>query len=195
MMSVYKSPMLLACTVLSGVMFAGAANSQTKIASYAAKFSCGATPPSGGDTQDVVSGDYASSINISNPNNDKVVFDKELVFAQEEGVPPCQPIFIKTDSLAGGSAERVDCSLINKHINQCFKFLAPVHVEGFVRLSYLTNCLDANCGRVVNPLDVVGYYSARTSATTAAYSSPSVDVVVYPVQITFPNPVIINPEG
>src|SRR5262245_16901465 len=110
-MSIYKWPMLLACTALSGMMIAGPANAQTQMASYAAKFSCGATPPSGGDGQDVVSGDYASSINISNPNEEKVTFTKELVFAQEEGVSPCQPIVVN-DALAAGSAERVGCSLV-----------------------------------------------------------------------------------
>ena len=44
-----------------------------------------------GDAQDVVAGDYLSSINISNPNDESVVFTKELVFAQEETISPCKP--------------------------------------------------------------------------------------------------------
>jgi hypothetical protein len=181
-MSIYKSS-ALACTVLCGVMFAGGANAQQAVvASYAAKFSCGSPAH---DAQAVVAGDYATSINIHNPNPVPVVFDKEFVFALEEGVKPCTTNFVARETLAAGSAERVDCTLINKYVRQCFGLLAPVHVEGFVAVSYSTSCLDTNCGRVFNPLDVVGYYSSRTSSATSSFSSPSVDVVVYPVQLTF----------
>lgn len=165
-MSVAKTLMPLACTLL----FAAGAHAQIAppYVEYAAKFTCGQESPK--EPDDVVSGVYASSINIHNPQARLTVkFLKKIVVANREDSPLGRILILNKDEvLPPDRAERVDCILIHKALNQ-----APTaYVEGFVVLEVpRLSSPDA----VIQPLlDVVGKYTARALPPGSSVTTQSV---------------------
>jgi hypothetical protein len=119
---------------------------------YTAKFTCGTEVR---EVDDVVAGTYASSINIHNPQARLTVkFLKKIVVANREGSAPGAIRILNEDEvLAPDRAERVDCVLIHKALNQ-----APtVYVEGFVVIE-VPRLPDLPSFPL---LDVVAKYTAR----------------------------------
>ncbi|HEU0155469.1 MAG TPA: hypothetical protein VFQ82_05310 [Stellaceae bacterium] len=164
-MSVAKMLVPLGCAL----SFAIAAQGQSlppPFIEYAAKFTCGAESPK--EPDDVVSGVYASSINIHNPYAGLTVkFFKKIVVANREGAAP-GPVLILDDSafLRPDRAERVDCVLIHKRLNQP----PTAYVEGFVVIEVR---------RLLDPpfqplLDVVAKYTARPLPPNSGVSTQSV---------------------
>jgi hypothetical protein len=91
---------------------------------YAAKFTRGLG--SAKESDDVVAGVYANSINIHNPQEKTtVVFVKKIVVALREGtnIPP--PVVLQ-GNLRPDLADRVDCAFIAKAMG----LIAPFYVEG-----------------------------------------------------------------
>jgi hypothetical protein len=166
----HTRPALLPFSLLLCSIAGGAAQAQLSppFIEYAAKFACG---PLASDA-DAVVGQYATSINIHNPQAKLTVgFIKKIVVAKEEGQTP-QPPVIKEDKLGPDLAERVDCPVICALL-RCAT--PPPHVEGFVVIEVAPLAGTA----VVQPvLDVVGKYSARPRNGEVS----SFDVVPYAAQ-------------
>jgi hypothetical protein len=150
-----------------GLLFAVSAQAQiaAPYTEYTAKFTCGKESPE--ETDDVVTGVYATSINIHNPQAKVTVpFIKKIVVALREGtgfVPPkVFRAFLRPDQ-----ADRVDCIFIAKALN-----LAAPYVEGVVVLE-----VPPVAGGQIRPvLDVIAKYTAR--GTTGGVSTQSVVPVV-----------------
>ncbi len=161
-MSIVKMLMPLTCTLL----FAAGAQAQLAppYVEYAAKFTCG--QESAKESDDVVSGVYASSINIHNPQARlAVVFTKKIVVANREDLPIGRIVVLR-DVLKPDQADRVDCIFIDRALDQS----ATTYVEGFVVLEVPPVIGTAN--RIQPVLDVVGKYTARPP--TGSVSTESV---------------------
>jgi hypothetical protein len=132
---------------------------------YGAKFVCGKRAADA----DVLTGTYATTINIHNPQATvQVPFVKKIVVAKQEGQPFVPP-FSKKDNLPPDAAEYVDCPLIYRITG-----IAPgTPIEGFVVLEIPPVALST--GAKVPVLDVVGKYTARGATTTAV----SLEIVTY----------------
>jgi hypothetical protein len=161
----HTRPALSAFSLLLCSIAGGAAQAQLSppFIEYAAKFACG---PLAADA-DAVIGQYATSINIHNPQAKvAVTFIKKIVVAQEEGQTPPVPV-IREDNLRPDLAERVDCHVICALLH-C---VTTSHIEGFVVIEvaplYSTG--------VQPELDVVGKYTARSRSGEVS----SFDVVPY----------------
>jgi hypothetical protein len=161
----HTRPALLPFSLLLCSIAGGAAQAQLPppFIEYGAKFACG---PLAADA-DAVIGQYATSINIHNPQARLAVpFFKKIVVAHEEGQPPPQPV-VKEDNLGPDLAERVDCPVI------CALLHCPTpvpHIEGFVVIEV------APLSTGLQPeLDVVGKYTARSRNGEVS----SFDVVPY----------------
>ena len=141
----------------SALLLAAAAAAQSlppPFVEYAAKFTCGVEPR---EVDDVVVGTYASSINIHNPQARLTVkFLKKIVVANREGSGP-GPIRVLNDDeiLPPDRAERVDCVLIHKALNQ----IPTVYVEGFVGIQVPRVTIGTTSFQPL--LDVVAKYTAR----------------------------------
>jgi hypothetical protein len=128
---------------------------------YAAKFTCGQESTS--ESDDVVAGVYATSINIHNPQARLTVnFIKKIVVAKRENAGFLQPLVLK-GTLAPDQADRVDCPFIAAALK------TTVYVEGFVVLEVPPTSPTANVQPV---LDVVAKYTAR--GATGGVSTQSV---------------------
>jgi hypothetical protein len=123
---------------------------------YAAKFTCG--QESTKESNDVVSGAYASSINIYNPQSTVTVnFTKKIVVANREDTTIGRIITL-TDVLKPDQADRVDCPFIKKTLNQA----AATYVEGFVVIEVPRAASPTGSAAKIQPvLDVIGKYTAR----------------------------------
>ncbi len=120
-----------------------------EILSYSAKFICGSK---NGDFIQTVAGVYGTSINIHNPQEFTVGFNKKAVIAlpqrRERGkISPFVQEFLRPDEAMG-----VDCQDIRK------LYLVPPggFIEGFLVLRVPTET-----GAPPMELDVVGVYTAR----------------------------------
>jgi hypothetical protein len=159
---------MLSVSSLALALAAGSAAAQSlpppPFNSYAAKFSCGTTTVDA----DVVTGTYATSINIHNPQSQLAVsFFKKVVTAPEEGQGPGRIVVLSgpnLEVLPPDQAERVDCPLIVKALQ------LSGHIEGFVVIEVPRQ--PAGSTAAPPPLDVVGKYTARAGAS-------GFDVVVY----------------
>lgn len=129
---------------------------------YAAKFTCGIE--SAKETDDVVSGVYASSINIHNPQSTiSVPFVKKIVVANRED-SPIGRIVVLRDVLKPDQADRVDCIFIKKALDQA----TTAYVEGFVVFEVPRVSVTGTAPTVQPVLDVVGKYTARPLAGNVA---------------------------
>lgn len=141
--------------------------------SYAAKFNCGATPPSTATTEgeDVVKGMYKTAINIHNPNATRVSFLKKAVVAFPERSTIKGPISnIKNEFLDSDQAMEVDC----KDIRSLFAAGTNLytHIEGFVVIMVPP---DASSG-LIRELDVWGKYTARHRTGAGGIPDVTTDV-------------------
>lgn len=144
-----KTLVPLSCLML----LAGAAEAQLPppFVEWAAKFTCGQETQ---ETDDVVRGVYASSINIHNPQAKvPVEFIKKIVVANREGEKFVRPKILK-GALGPDQADRVDCLFIDKALN-----IAPgTYIEGYVVIE-----VQAGVDQPAPPLDVTAKYTARGS--------------------------------
>jgi hypothetical protein len=123
-----RSSILFASASLALALAAGNAAAQSlppPYASYAAKFACGTVTVDA----DVVTGTYATSVNIHNPQSQVPVhFFKKLVVANEEGQTFGRIVVLTPTTaleiLQPDQAERVDCPLIMSKLG-----LTTGHVE------------------------------------------------------------------
>lgn len=146
---------------LAGVLlFTVGANAQVGAAppyvEYAAKFTCGTESVK--EPDDVVSGVYASSINIHNPQAQLAVpFIKKLVIANREDTTIGR-IRVLKDVLKPDQADRVDCIFIRRNLD----IAATGYVEGFVVIEVPPVPSATGSAATVQPvLDVVAKYTAR----------------------------------
>jgi hypothetical protein len=140
--------------VLFALLFAAGARAQATppYLSYAAKFSCGTEDPT--EPDDVVTGTYATSINIHNPQAGVTVnFFKKIVVAQRERSDFVSPVILQ-DILGPDRADFVDCIFIRTVVP-----VALPYFEGFVVLQ-----VPQDTTGVQTLLDVVAKYTARPSA-------------------------------
>jgi len=162
----------LSCAWLLGMVLAVGAQAQATppYLSYSAKFTCGTE--SAAESDDVVTGVYATSINIHNPQAGVTVpFVKKIVVAKREGTDFVQPIILN-GVLRPDQADFVDCNFIN-----VFLPVALPYVEGFIVLQ-----VPPTPGAPVQPvLDVMAKYTARASA--GEVSTQNV-VEIHPQSIT-----------
>jgi hypothetical protein len=151
-MSTAKMLMPLSCVLL----FAAGARAQLAppYVEYAAKFTCG--QESARESDDVVSGLYATSINVHNPQSKlSVGFAKKIVVANRED-SAIGPIVVLRDFLKPDQADRVDCIFISKALN----LTTTTYVEGFVVLEVPP--VLGPTGRIQPVFDVVAKYTARS---------------------------------
>jgi hypothetical protein len=123
---------------------------------YAAKFTCGTESTK--EPDDVVSGVYASSINIHNPQAGlKVTFIKKLVVANREGTPLARPRVIDNNVLGLDQADRVDCIFIRRALDS-----SAAYLEGFVVIEVPPVASPTGSANRIQPvLDVIAKYTAR----------------------------------
>jgi hypothetical protein len=156
-----KALVPLACTLF---VAAGArAQILPPFVSYTAKFTCGTESTKEAD--DVVSGVYASSINIHNPQaKASVTFIKKIVVANREDTTPGRIVVLR-EVLKPDQADRVDCIFIKSKLG-----LSPMaYVEGLIVLEV------PGANRELF-LDVIGKYTAR--ALTGNVTTQSVVPIV-----------------
>lgn len=159
-MSLAKMPAALAGALVFATLFAAAAEAQLAppYVEYAAKFTCGVE--SAKETDDVVSGVYASSINIHNPQSKIAVpFVKKIVVANREDAPIGRIVVLR-DVLKPDQADRVDCPFIDKALDQS----STAYIEGFVVFEVPRVAVTSVAPTVQPVLDVVGKYTARPLA-------------------------------
>jgi hypothetical protein len=163
--------LLVSAALFFGILSAAGARAQLPpppFVEYAAKFTCGTE--SAKESDDVVAGVYATSINIHNPQAKvPVFFVKKIVVALREGQGFANPVLLR-GNLQPDQADRVDC----RFIAAALKLTAP-YVEGFVVL--LVPPL-AGTAAIQPVLDVVAKYTARAAATGAGVSTQAVVPVV-----------------
>ena len=111
------------------MVFAAGAGAQVPppYLNYSAKFTCGTETTGAGD--DVVDGNYATSINIHNPQAGVLVpFVKKIVVAHREGTDFVDPILLQA-ALQPDQADFVDCIFISSVLPTTLPY-----IEGFVVL-------------------------------------------------------------
>jgi len=157
-MSAMKGLALFTCAML----LAGAAKAQLKppYLEYAAKFTCGQETV---ESDDVVRGVYASSINIHNPQAEIAVnFVKKIVVANREDTEIGRIVVLR-DILKQDQADRVDCLFIDKALQ-----LTPAaYVEGYV----VIEVPPVSTGKVQPVLDVTAKYTARPANGSVSTAS------------------------
>jgi hypothetical protein len=107
-------------------------------------------------------GNYATAINVHNPSlTATVTIDKRAVVAPPEQTPPQQvsPSAFQSYSLGPGYAVEVDCADITGLLGGNID-LTSTFIKGFVTI--LTR---------MQPLDVVGVYSAEPPSVTISYTN------------------------
>jgi hypothetical protein len=131
---------------------------------YAAKFVCG--PSAGPDP--VVAGDYATSINVHNPNGFDVYFKKKVVLANSEGEDFGAISAWRYEPVPPGGAFEIDCTDIRSFFLQPPPL--PAFIKGFVVIE--TQNDPGGLGSS-GELDVVPVYSVRriTGAPNNGYGN------------------------
>lgn len=137
---------------------------------YAAKFTCGTESTK--EPDDVVSGVYASSINIHNPQSLLAVpFFKKLIIANREDTRIGQLVVLQ-DVLKPDQADRVDCIFIRRHLDIA---TTTPYIEGFVVIEVPPVASATGSAATVQPvLDVVAKYTARALAAGSNVTTQSV---------------------
>lgn len=160
----------LALAGLMGAWQIPAAQAQTTLFSYSAKFVCG---PRGGDLQ-VVRGSYATVVNIHNPHFQPVNFRKKAVIAFSQREPRGPIAEFVRESLKADEALGVDCRDIRALFDPAI--VLPPLIEGFVVIYSPVQ------------LDVVVVYTARHRSGVAPNDSNEVETMdveeVTPKRIT-----------
>jgi hypothetical protein len=137
--------------------------------SYSAKFACGdfakMVPASAANTVEgpVAPGFYQTSINVHNPNESTVGFQKKalLLYSGTKPVPetsfeqPKPPGQLIPVSLPGDFGMVIDCQDIRKVLLPGIP-AAPAFIEGYVVIQVPTS----TAGNVAPPLDVTGLYTS-----------------------------------
>jgi hypothetical protein len=159
----------LALVGLMGAWQIPAAQAQTTLFAYSAKFVCG---PRTSDLQ-VVRGQYATVVNIHNPHFQEVNFRKKAVIALSQREPRGPISNFVGETLKADEALGVDC----RDIRALFApTILPALIEGFVVLYSPVQ------------LDVVAVYTARHRAGVAPDDSNEVETMdveeVTPKRIT-----------
>ncbi|HXM98661.1 MAG TPA: hypothetical protein VN982_09320 [Candidatus Dormibacteraeota bacterium] len=119
-------------------------------------------------------GNYATAINIHNPNifasQPPISFMKKAVLSQPEGVTPIPPSPLKKDILNNDFAEEVDCQTIRELLGTKAP-PAPAFIEGFVVIIVPPT-------PATNPptheLDVVGVYSSEPPPVKGSAGTPEI---------------------
>jgi len=144
-----------------------------KLIVYSAKFLCG--PAFGGEG--VQPGSYSTAINVHNPHNDTVYLFKKAVIAQREDEPRGRISAFHKVRLAPDEAIEIDCidikSLLGPTREETVPTALPQQTQTLLQTSAVS-IMETNRliyfikGFVViyatAPLDVVGVYTASTSA-------------------------------
>ena len=147
----FRSPTLIMVATVFGciVLVSGASEARSQTAQYAAKYVCGvATSQSGAGI--VAPGAYFTSINVHNPSNEKVEFQKKFVIALPSENPEGKVSQLFAAGLVPDGAFEIECADILKRLG-----VQQTFVKGFVVLLSRTE------------LDVVAVY---TEAATPAGS-------------------------
>lgn len=136
---------------------------------YAVKFVCGVQgiPNSDGVPRETVKpGNYATEINIHNPQPDipgaaasAITFLKQVVIAAPEGAAKAAPTATVSDTLTAGEAEFVDC----KTIHTLLKSSVTTFITGFVVILIPAESVTVP---ETPELDVVAVYSSEPPAVT-----------------------------
>jgi hypothetical protein len=112
-------------------------------------------------------GNYATAINIHNPNifanQPPISFLKKAVLSSPEGVTPIPPSTLKRDMLNTDFAEELDCQTIRDLLGAKAP-PAPAFIEGFVVIIVPPTPATTP---PTHELDVVGVYSSEPPPVTA----------------------------
>lgn len=134
---------------------------------YAAKFVCGERKE--GDatsTPEVMSGRYATNINVHNNSGNTVQFRKKLIVLHTGDEKPYEPKVLGMYSLRPDQAMAADCRDLGA---------SGAFTEGFVVLELLAPLEPIK--KVDDPFDVVAVYTSRVAVSAAA-----IDVLTVPVK-------------
>jgi hypothetical protein len=133
---------------------------------YAAKFVCG--PSAGPDP--VVTGDYATGINVHNPNTFDVYLTKKVVLANGEGDSFGAISNLRYESLKPDGAFEIDCADIRSFSFPPGAPPLPAFIKGFVVIETQN---DPSGLGFNGELDVVPVYSVRriTVASNSGYGN------------------------
>jgi hypothetical protein len=141
----------------------------TSFTEYAAKFVCG-VPGAEAQREAVKPGNYATAINIHNPNQlsstPAIQFTKHAVLAQQEDITPQRPGPPVAETLLSDFAMEVDCTNIAKLLGTTASFF-----KGF--LVILTPS--------PNQLDVVGVYSSEPPPSATGGPPAGMGLEVLPI--------------
>jgi hypothetical protein len=157
--------------VFAVIATASPSTAATSFTEYAAKFVCG-VPGLEAQREAVKPGNYATAINIHNPNQlattPPINFTKHAVLALSEGTTPRPPFPPVTESLPSDFAMEVDC----RNIWDLLK-VSPdsPFVKGFLVIL-------APAG---TSLDVVGVYSAEPPPSSAGGPPAGMGLEVLPI--------------
>jgi hypothetical protein len=166
--------MIAAVTLLAAM--ASRAQSTTTYTEYSAKFLCGTPSTETVAAETIAAGQYATSINIHNPNifstDNPIAFLKKAVIAKREGVTLIPPSAFKQDSLPNDYSESVDCTVIRTLLGKAAA-PAPAFIEGFV-------VLIAPPASSPNLLDVVGVYTSTNNPPTSLDIVPIAGRIIAP---------------
>jgi hypothetical protein len=143
--------------------------------SYAAKFACGfeqsPTPLTPPNELPVVSGNYATVINIHNPFQGTVTLQKKVVVAFPERFPqsvPTNPTRRFPDQLASDHAMNVDCAEIVNLLTINGTPPAAPFIEGYVVIDSWT--VNSAGTTTAVPVDVVEVTSASQNPQAPVFS-------------------------
>ena len=165
--------LLIASTML--VAISASAQSTSTYTENAAKFLCGVPTSSSVGAFGVENAEYATSINIHNPNlftTDKPIsFLKKVVRAKEEGMTPTAPSAFKQDTLPNDYSEYVDCHVIRAMMPGAPA--SPAFIEGFV-------VIVVPPASSPNELDVVGVYTSSNNPPTSLQVVPIAPRIIVP---------------
>lgn len=141
-------PAIFGCVALVSV--ASEARSQAAPFQYAAKYVCGSVSPKLGTPGNgiVAPGAYFTSINVHNPGNERIEFQKKFVQAKPSENPEGKISQLYSATLLPDGAFEIECADILKRLGVQDPF-----VKGFVVLLSRTE------------LDVVAVYTAAGNAS------------------------------
>jgi len=172
--SVRCAALVAAATLLATIPIR--AQSTTTYTEYSAKFLCGTPSTETVSAESIAAGQYATSINIHNPNifsTDKALsFIKKAVVAKREGVTFIPPSAFKQDSLANDYSESVDCTVIRTLLGAAVP-AAPYFIEGFV-------VIIVPPASSPNQLDVVGVYTSTNNPPISLQVVPIAPRIITP---------------
>jgi len=135
--------------------------------SYAAKFVCGSSDVIGAPPAepDVKPGNYATKINIHNPNAQSVRVYKKVALALPEGTTPITPTKRVRTTLGPDYAVSINCKRIVELLHKDYPTLSlPPFIEGFL----VIDAVPITSATALSELDVVAVYTAAPLSTAGA---------------------------